>query len=132
MINNYINQCKAKTFHSIQHKLKFIVSNEMNRFTFLLQKKITVKMAKINQNQQTTIPTIKVGSTQIKPIINPSTIPPQPVVLSQSPIVVSSTNSTNNSSTITSSPIITTTTPVVISNAITTTTAPIPVSSARY
>lgn len=38
--------------------------------------------------QQST-PTIKVGSTQIKPIINASTVSsiPQPVILSQSPVI---------------------------------------------
>lgn len=43
-----------------------------------------------NTIQQSMAPTIKVGSTQIRPIINTSTPPaPQPVVISQPPVVKS-------------------------------------------
>lgn len=57
--------------------------------------------AVVNNAGPTPLPaTMKVGSTQIKPIINVSNIqpppPPQPILIPQSP----STNSVNNSSTI--------------------------------
>lgn len=52
----------------------------------------------IGNTIQQSAPTIKVGSTQIKPIINASNVPtPQPVVISQPPVIKQETIDTSKS-----------------------------------
>lgn len=56
-------------------------------YLFIVDTAKILKTATIGNAIQQTTPTIKVGSTQIKPIINTSNaIAPQPVVISQPPI----------------------------------------------
>lgn len=69
-------------------------SHSYKQYLFITRKNQKKKIAKvlktatIGNTIQQSAPTIKVGSTQIKPIINSSNAPvPQPVVISQPPIL---------------------------------------------